>query len=272
MHMQKSKRVLQSDKEAGYIYSFQPPRPESIPGPKDTPGQELWIRTEAWGAFPGLIHGFSRRLPKSLSAASIGASLGVPDCPLHTLTQVHGNAIVDIGGGEATPGLEADGMLTTEQDVLLGIKTADCVPILLVAPHKRSVGALHAGWRGTQKAIALRAVEIYAEQWAVAPTQLWVTLGPSIGGCCYQVGHEIGESLFARWGDGQPATWNRQGDKGYLDLRAINRMQFIQAGVPQTQIHNVGPCTFCHPDEFTSYRREGAQAGRQLSVIGWQPA
>lgn len=176
-----------------------------------------------------------------------------------------------IGRGEAKPGLEADGVLTTEQNVLLGIKTADCVPILLVAPHKRGVGALHAGWRGTQKAIALRAVEICAERWDVSPTQLWVALGPSIGGCCYQVGSEIGESLSERWGDGQPTTWNRQGDKGYLDLRAINRIQLIQAGVPQTQIHYIGPCTFCHPDEFTSYRRERTQAGRQLSVIGWLP-
>lgn len=230
------------------------------------------MRAEAWSAFPGLIHGFSRRLPKSLSAASIGASLGVPDCPLHTLTQVHGNTIVHLGRDGVKAGLAADGMLTTEQNVLLGIKTADCVPLLLAVPHTKSVGALHAGWRGTQKAIALRAVEICAEQWDVAPTQLWVALGPSIGGCCYQVGSEIGEPLFARWGDGQRTTWKRQGDKGYLDLRAINRMQLIQAGVPQTQIHNVGPCTFCHPDEFTSYRREGSQAGRQLSVIGWQPA
>ena len=247
-------------------------QPESVPSPKDPPGHDLWIRTEVWGAFPGLIHGFSRRLPIPLTAASIGASLDAPGCLLHTLTQVHGNAIVHMGSKEAIPALEADGMLTTEQNVLLGIRTADCVPILLVAPHKRSVGALHAGWRGTQQAIALRAVGICTEQWDVAATQLWVALGPSIGGCCYQVGHEIGEPLFARWGDGQPATWNPRGEKGYLDLRAINRMQFIQAGVPQTQIHNVGPCTFCHPDEFTSARREGAQAGRQLSVIGWQPA
>ena len=215
--------------------------------------------------------------------------MGAPDCPLHTLRQVHGNTIVHIGGGEAASVLEADGMLTTEQNVLLGIKTADCVPILLVAQQKRGergnmssnryqkpdtfplLGALHAGWRGTLKAITLRAVELCAEQWDIAPAQLWVALGPSIGGCCYQVGSEIGEPLFERWGDGRPATWNRQGDKGYLDLRAINRMQLIQAGVPQTQIHSVGPCTFCHPDEFTSYRRERAQAGRQLSVIGWRP-
>ena len=245
--------------------------PESAPGPKEPSEREFWIRAEAWSAFPGLIHGFSRRLPQSCTAASIGASLGAPDCPLHTLTQVHGNTIVDIGGGEATSALEADGMLTPEQNVLLGIKTADCVPLLLVAPHQKSVGALHAGWRGTKKAIALRAVERCAEQWDASPTQLWVALGPSIGGCCYQVGSEIGEPLSERWGDGQPTTWNRQGDKGYLDLRAINRRQLIQAGVPQTQIHCVGPCTFCHPAEFTSYRREGAQAGRQLSVIGWRP-
>ena len=246
-------------------------RPESAPHPEESDGREFWIRAEAWRAFPGLIHGFSHRLPPTLATASIGASLGAPGCPLQTLTQVHGNTIVHIGGGETTPGVEADGMLTTGQNILLGIKTADCVPLLLVAPHRKSVGALHAGWRGTQQAIALRAVALCVEQWGIIPAQLWVALGPSIGGCCYQVGSEIGEPLFARWGDGQPTTWKRQGDKGYLDLRAINRMQLIQAGVPPAQIHAVGPCTFCHPDEFTSYRREGAHAGRQLSVIGWRP-
>ena len=198
--------------------------------------------------------------------------MGAPDYPVHTLTQVHGNTIVHLGRDGVKAGVAADGMLTTEQNILLGIKTADCVPLLLAAPHKKSVGALHAGWRGTQQAIALRAVAICVEQWDIAPAQLLVALGPAIDGCCYQVGSEIGEPLFARWGDGQRTTWKRQGDKGYLDLRAINRMQLIQAGVPQTQIHRVGPCTFCHPDEFASYRREGAQAGRQLSVIGWQPA
>ncbi len=243
--------------------------PESTPHPKEPPWRELWIRTEAWSTFPGLIHGFSRRLPQSFSPTLIGASLGAPGWPLHTLKQVHGNTILRIEGGEVTPG-SADGMLTTEQNILLGIKTADCVPLLLIAPHKRGVGALHAGWRGTRKAIALRAVEICAERGNIFPDQLWVALGPSIGGCCYQVGSEIGEPLFERWGDGQPTTWNRQGDKGYLDLRAINRRQLIQAGVPQTQIHSVGLCTFCHPDEFTSYRREGAYAGRQFSVIGWR--
>ena len=250
------------------------PLHKSVPDPKDRCEQGLWIRAEAWSTFHGLIHGFSRRLPTALKtkAASIGAALGAPGSSFHTLTQVHGNTIIHIGRGRMANALEADGMLTTEQNVLLGIKTADCVPILLVAPHQRGVGALHAGWRGTKEVISLRAVEICAEQWDVAPTQLWVALGPSIGGCCYQVGCDIGEPLFERWGDGQRTTWNRQGEKGYLDLRAINRMQLIRAGVPNKQIQCVGSCTFCHPDEFTSYRREGSQAGRQLSVIGWQPA
>ncbi len=251
---------------------MRPPLPEPAPGPHASPQQECWIRAEAWSVFPGLIHGFSRRLPPSFTPVSVGAALGVSGCSLQTLTQVHGNTIVSIGGGATTPELEADGMLTTEQNVLLGITTADCVPLLLIVPHKRGAGALHAGWRGTQQAIAFRAVERCVEQWGIAPSQLWVALGPSIGGCCYQVGAEIGEPLFARWGDGQPTTWKRQGDTGYLDLRAINRRQLLQAGVPQTQIHDVGPCTFCHAAHFTSYRREGAQAGRQLSVIGWQSA
>ena len=257
----------------GHVDSFQPrpgPVHQSAPAAAGRLQPKPWLQAEAWPDCPGLVHGFSQRLPSGLDKASIVAALGGQPSLLQTLKQVHGNTIVRIGRGSRTKELEADGMLTTEQNVLLGIKTADCVPVLLVAPQRRGVSALHAGWRGTQAAISLRAVALCTEHWAVAPSQLWAALGPSIDGCCYQVGSEIGEPLFERWGDGHSTTWKRQGDRGYLDLRAINRMQLIQAGVPNTQIQRVGACTFCHPDEFTSYRREGSHAGRQLSVIGWQ--
>ena len=238
---------------------------------KSQQDQESWLSAEMWNTFPGLIHRFSRRLSKTRSRTHVCESLEIPHFSLKTLKQVHGNTIVTVENDTIGKEQEADGMLTLGSSVLLGIKTADCVPILLVAPQQKVVGALHAGWRGTEKAIGSRAIEICAAQWGISPAQIWVALGPSIGSCCYQVGREVGEPLFQLWGDGQSTTWQRQGEKGYLDLRAINRIQLIQAGVPDAQIQSVGPCTFCHPNEFTSYRREGPHAGRQLSVIGWQP-
>ncbi len=240
-----------------------------------TQNQQLWLHAESWAHFPGLVHGFSGRLP---SMHHSGA--GAPCIPTfaglapHTLTQVHGNDIVHINGTARGPTkAEADGMFTTDAEVLLGILTADCVPILMVAPQQRIVIALHAGWRGTQKAICLRAVELCTKKWRLDPSQLWVALGPSISGCCYEVGYEVGDPLFQRWGDGEKEAWHVQGDgKGLLDLRAINKAQLTWAGIPDEQIQSVGPCTCCNRVEFTSYRREGPQSGRQISVIGWKPS
>ena len=231
-----------------------------------------WLRAGGWEAFPGLVHGFSHRLPGRrllTDQAAVGASLGVSEARLQTLHQVHGGTVVQVTDEPPVRTPSADGMLTTVPNVLLGIATADCVPILLVAPDRRIAGALHAGWRGTQEAICLNGVAHCAELWHVRPDELYAALGPAIDGCCYEVGSDVGEPMVARWGDG--TAWPPDGDKGYLDLRIINRTQLMQAGVPADHIQLVGGCTYCHGGEFASYRREGPDAARQLSVIGWGP-
>jgi YfiH family protein len=140
----------------------------------------------------------------------------------------------------------------------------------MVAPEHGFIAALHAGWRGTLKGICQRAVKTLTDRWQVAPASVWVALGPSISPCCYEVGRDVGEALHERWR--AQAAWHPHGtgDKGFLDLRAINRAQCEGVGVPASQIQSVGPCTFCASPDFASYRREGAGAGRQLSVIGWR--
>jgi hypothetical protein len=153
---------------------------------------------------------------------------------------------------------------------LLGIVSADCVPVLIVAPQHGLVAALHAGWRGTLKGISARAVAMLQTTWHAAPTSLWVALGPAIGRCCYEIGAEVGEAMIQRWHLGDSAAWQPQGGKGFLDLRMVNLAQFVAVGVPRNQVQCVGPCTFCDSSRFASYRREGSAASRQLSVIGWQ--
>lgn len=227
-----------------------------------------WLQAESWNQFPGLLHGFSGRMR---DRAEIHAQLQAERLNLYTLKQVHGDDVLIIKSDmneERKP--EADGMITNEPGLLLGIATADCVPVLMVAPEQRLIAALHAGWRGTLKGISKQAIQRLAETWGVNPRELWVALGPSIDVCCYEVGREVGESLQGRWGTQDSATWHTKGDKGFLDLRAINRTQCEQAGVPREQVQLVGPCTFCDSSRFTSYRREGPSAERQLSVIGWQ--
>jgi YfiH family protein len=226
----------------------------------------FWLQANGWSQFPGLVHGFSARIDECSSALS---RLHTETFPLYTLKQVHGDEILTIKqGSDASAPPEADGMVSREAGMLLGIATADCVPVLMVAPEHGMVAALHAGWRGTLKGISQRAIRTLRERWDIAPEGVWVALGPSISSCCYEVGREVGEPLQERWG--APTAWQPKGDKGFLDLRAVNRIQCEEAGVPSSQIQSVGPCTFCTSPDFASYRREGAGAGRQLSVIGWQ--
>ena len=230
----------------------------------------LWLHATGWEGFPSLIHGFSGRLSDRTAALS---TLSSQEFPLYILEQVHGNEIRVVSrtsywAEDVRP--QADGMLAAEAGKLLGIVTADCVPVLMAAPQQGIVAALHAGWRGTDKAICTRAIHDLRINWGVFPEQLWVAFGPAIGGCCYTVGRDIGEALCQKWGERGERAWQPYGEKGSLDLRLVNRLQCEEAGIPPDQIQNVGPCTFCAKDEFFSYRRDGLQAGRQLSVIGWR--
>jgi len=238
----------------------------SSPSPFSTP---FWLQAEGWERFPGLVHGFSGRLQETPAALSHAPGRSLPLC---IVRQVHGNEItvVDQHDSVRAERPEADGMITTEAGLLLGIASADCVPVLMVAPQQGLVAALHAGWRGTLQGISPRAVEMLATDWNVDPASLWVALGPAIGGCCYEVGVEIGESLLQCWDISSPTAWRPQGTRGFLELREINRIQFEHVGVPREQVQLTGPCTFCDSLRFVSYRREGPNASRQLSVIGWQ--
>ncbi len=249
----------------------------------------MWYTATGWDQIPHLIHGFSGRIDDQAAALS---ALSCARLPLHTLKQVHGNEIRVVS--HKTECSEADGMLSVEAGELLGITTADCVPVLMVAPRYRMIAALHAGWRGTAKDICGRAVQSLKTDWGVPPADLLVALGPSIDGCCYEVGRAIGEAVWTRITglryaqgftvetavqsqSGNPANpglgrlaWRPKGDTGFLDLRLVNRLRCEQLGVAPQRIQHVGPCTFCSGASLASYRREGARAGRQVSVIGWR--
>ena len=242
-----------------------------------------WYAAAAWERIPRLIHGFSGRLSDQAAALSV---LSATELPLHTLTQVHGNALRVVGPDTAVAERpQADGMLSAAAGRLLGIVTADCVPVLMVAPRQRVVAALHAGWRGTAKDICGRAIRALKTDWDVSPADLLVALGPSIGGGCYEVGRDIGENLVRQAGPRGRLAWRQEGnvsisqhvkaatiacgDTGFLDLRLVNRLRCEQLGVPPQHIQHVGPCTFCSGAALSSYRRDGSRAGRQLSVIGW---
>jgi len=149
------------------------------------------------------------------------------------------------------------------------VLTADCVPILFVAPSQKLVAAVHAGWRGTLAGIAVKTVRIFNNQYGVEPSDLEVALGPSIGPCCYEVKDDVAAPLMKKWGKlTTPSVLVKQG-KSFVNLRRLNRDILRAAGVPGKQLFQVGPCTSCATEDFFSYRRERAETGRQISLIGW---
>ncbi len=225
------------------------------------------MRVPALEAVPGLVHGFERRRPgpgvesRDETRERVASALA-DDGRLHLLKQVHGATVVE-APFEGRP--EADAQLTGRPGALLGIETADCLPVLLVDPERRLVAAVHAGWRGTAAGVVGAAVRALVAQGA-RREGLVAALGPGIGPCCYEVGDEL-RAAFGREG----ARFFRAGPLGrsHLDLRAANAAALERAGLRPERIHHVADCTFCRPGLYHSYRRDGPDAGRMISYIGW---
>jgi len=247
------------------------------------------LQVRAWQQVPGLFHAFLGRRGGVSTGAYASLNLGqhteddpaavarnwacvealTPGMTVVTMRQVHGTEIVHVSGKQCAVG-DADGMYTKVTGVLLGVLTADCVPLLMIVPRVKAAVAVHAGWRGTLAGVVPAAVRAVCSELGVRPTDLWAALGPSIGPCCYEVEATIGDKLINRWGTMHEA-WYPDGSRGMLDLRAANRAMLLAAGVPGERVDEVGPCTSCRHDEFFSHRRSGGHTGRHLSLVGWRP-
>jgi YfiH family protein len=219
-------------------------------------------------AVPGLVHGFEQRAPGDGVETAEDARARVARAleasgRLLLLKQVHG-AVVEEAPWDARP--SADAAVAVAPGFLLGIQTADCLPVLLVDPRRRAVAAAHAGWRGTAAGVASRAVEALAARGS-RPDDLFAALGPAVGACCYEVGEELREA-FGPSG----AAFFRPGPRGrpHLDVRAANVRQLLDAGLRADAIHHVSDCTRCRADLYHSYRRDGRAAGRMISFVGFR--
>jgi hypothetical protein len=149
---------------------------------------------------------------------------------------------------------EGDALVTRTQGVAVSVRTADCFPILLADPETRAVAAIHAGWRGTAAGVVRASLDRMRTEFGTDPKNVFAAIGPGIGGCCYEVGVEVARQF------GMTAAGN-------LDLAVENKKQLIVAGLQPDRIERVGGCTFCHPAQFFSWRRDHDRAGRMISFI-----
>ena len=237
----------------------------------DAGGPPGLLKFKPWVEMPWLVHGFTTRATGDFSslarAEQFQAALAVDGMRLVSVHQVHSDVVyaldIDVAPPPGVKRPEADGLMSHQPGHLLGVRTADCLPLLYVDRERPAVAAVHAGWRGTAKSIAARAVERMEKEFGSQPRDLEVVIGPGIGPCCYEVGPEVAEQF-------EPAVI-RQHHQPHLDLGEANRLQLVRAGVSPSRIRPAGMCTACDTERFHSYRREGAGAGRMLAVVGIRP-
>jgi YfiH family protein len=189
---------------------------------------------------PWLEHGFVTRHSAPPTAA--------------TVHQIHSDICVAARGRTGSLG-DGDALLENTPGHLVAVKTADCIPILLVDEEHRAVAAVHAGWRGTVQGIVRHAVRRMQEEFGTRPEQVHAAIGPGIGKCCYEVGAEVA----AQFDETGPC---------HIDLAEANRRQLAAAGIPEPRIYAVNLCTKCSAGDFHSYRRDKERAGRMFSFIG----
>jgi YfiH family protein len=247
------------------------------------------------GGKPALNLGFTdwdERASVAANRARFAAAVGTKEMPLITLRQFHSD-VIHVAAAPAAEAAKADALVTRTAGLLLGAQTADCVPILLADTRQRAVAAIHAGWRGTLARIAVKALGRMRMEFGTCPRDVVAALGPAIDRCCYEVGPEVAQAFVAQfraaadWFDGpfdqlahgeEPLwlPWLTMMPPGHvpppprvqLDLRAANRWQLEDAGVPESKIAVTDLCTACRTDLLFSYRREGARTGRMMAVIG----
>ena len=264
-------------------------RPGGVSSVSDVPGEKLLnLGFTDWDTREHVLE--NRRRFQS--------ALGATDLTLVTLKQFHSDVIHVFDTPPADPcrGLPAragDASAARKPGLLLGVQTADCVPILLVDPATRAVAAVHAGWRGTLQRIVTKTIGRMQMELGTKPADLLAALGPSIGGCCYEVGTEVACAFHAqfpnasewfdelRTGDEpNPLQWLDMKPPGHqpppkgvlLDLRKANCGQLLEAGLREKNIFTSNLCTACRRDLLFSYRKEAALSGRLLSVIGIRTA
>jgi YfiH family protein len=188
----------------------------------------------------------------------------VTDMPVYFPIQEHtGHVLVLEDAG--TPEV-ADAVITNSRGVFLGLKVADCVPILLYDPANKAVGAVHAGWRGTAKQLLKSAVKTMESAFGSDPGEVLVAIGPAIRWCCYEVGREVLDTVIRATG---PGDYHMEKDgKLCLDLQSANKYQALSVKIQEQNISIADECTYCYPDRYFSYRYEKGTAGRQGGFIG----
>ena len=221
------------------------------------------ISTKAGGAPP-----FYNNLSKHVGDDEINVKhsrdkffgeLGIDPARLVHASQVHSSNVKIV----TSPGLykEIDGLVTAEKNLFLVISVADCLPVMIYDNRNQIAANIHAGWRGTQKKIVSRAIEILISECSSRPEDLSAFLGPCISQKNYESGEDVAGLFDSKF-------VNKQNGKYYIDILSDNIEQLKSFGIKEKRIETSGLCTYEENSLLHSYRRDKDKSGRMFAVIG----
>ncbi len=203
-----------------------------------------------------------------MNRARVAAQMGVAPDHLVTVHQTHSGRAVTIDGPLDGPVPEADGMVTATPDVVLGILTADCQPVLFADRDAGVVGAAHAGWKGAQAGV-LEATLDGMESLGAERARITAVIGPTISQRAYEVGPEFLDRFLDEDPENGRFFAQGTGDRLLFDLVGYGLHRLRAAGVGHAEW--TGHCTYSDPEHFFSFRRAThhgeADYGRLIATI-----
>ncbi|MEM7103015.1 MAG: peptidoglycan editing factor PgeF [Bacteroidota bacterium] len=187
--------------------------------------------------------------------------LGIAEKQIAASYQVHGDEILLVESPGQMHGFDA--LITDKKGIFLSVKAADCTPILVFDPVKSAVAAIHAGWRGTVKSIALKTILEMQANFGTNPEDCLAYIGTCIDECDFEVDADVADHFSTEF-----KRWDAQKQKFLVDLKAANRQQLLESGLISTNIEVSSFSTIQHNDRYFSHRKEKGLTGRMLAIIG----
>jgi len=226
-----------------------------------------------------IVYAYSRRLTGNMSLRHGDArgslenrknflsGLGIDYEDLVCAQQSHGSSaryIKEEDRGKGSTSIDdsipqTDALVTDRRNLPLAIFTADCLSLFLFDSITGAIGLIHAGWKGTKENITARTIQLMQKQFNTKASNLGIVFGPSIKNCCYEVSKDFG-NFFS-------SDLTKRDSRYYLDLSEINKKQALYLGVNEKNIFDSKICTSCYNEDFFSYRKEGNNCGRIVSVM-----
>ena len=234
------------------------------------------------GVFTSLNMAFSRGDENSHVVTNyerVTQELGIKTSDLVFSSQVHKDFIRRVEIEDKGKGIykesdisEIDGLITNQRGIGLVTFYADCVPLYFYDPVLHVIGLSHAGWKGTVAHIGAKTLQKMKLEYGTNPSNVLIGIGPSIGGCCYEVSADVKKQFDLSFNDDIIAKVAKQvKDKFLIDLWEANRLSLIEAGIKPENIEISNLCTKCHQDRFFSHRVMGNDRGSQVAIMALKP-